>query len=198
MNTHLPETLLALTLFYNILDAMRSLNKLSTLASPMVSPTFVSARPRAATTAAPHIHTPVRSSPKTRASPSVTTPASPSTPLFRASAMASPTPPSPKTPSAMSNTPSAVLRRSFMASGAGHSPTTGSPLANVAASAGATAGESFGKGSPVAAYRARHSPVACESCRTRHAHCALLTAMMILITAKMTVNSQDAIDKMFD
>ncbi|KAM0793074.1 hypothetical protein ACM66B_000558 [Microbotryomycetes sp. NB124-2] len=178
---HFVETLLALTLFYNILDAMKSLNQLSTLGSPAISPITGTAPRPSATPNAPHLHTPVRSSPKTRPSPGVGSAAigtaSPPTPLFRASALASPNPPSPKTPSSVSSKPAAqALRRSF-GPGVSGSPTamlTGSPLSTVAVGAGAA--DFVEKGSPVSAFKARHAAT----------------------PTKLTVNSQDAIDRIFE
>ncbi|KAK4054761.1 hypothetical protein OIV83_000685 [Microbotryomycetes sp. JL201] len=175
---HFVETLLALTLFYNILDAMKSLNRLSTLGSASINPvTSVAPRPTA-TANTPHLHTPIRSSPKTRPSPSVGSAAigtaSPPTPLFRASAMASPNPPSPQTPSSLSSKPAAqALRRSF-GPGVNGSPTamlSGSPLSAVAANAA----DAVDKGSPVSAFKARHAAT----------------------PTKLSVNSQDAIDRIF-
>ncbi|KAK4058168.1 hypothetical protein OIO90_000907 [Microbotryomycetes sp. JL221] len=184
---HFVETLLALTLFYNILDAMRSLNRLSTLTSPVVSSlTHSSPRLNRSTTktSTPHVHTPIRSSPKTRPNTTSIT-ASPPTPLFRASVMASPNPPSPKTPSSLSNAASQVLRRSIASPSKNSIVTTGTPVGAQGGSplsAAVLAASEYGndgqmdKGSPMSAFKARHSPSA----------------------ARMTIDSQNAIDRIFD
>lgn len=121
------ETLLLLLLCYNIIDSLRTLNKLSSLPSASTTvaplPGASPARPTAlrAASSSSSFGTPVRSSPKTRpsaspfkagaaASPSLSSgTASGSTPAgsrlrgtpqspFRASALASPSPPTPQTP----------------------------------------------------------------------------------------------------
>ncbi|GAA5916683.1 hypothetical protein JCM8208_003901 [Rhodotorula glutinis] len=121
---HVCETLLLLLLCYNIIDSLRTLNKLSSLPSASTTvapiPGASPARPNAlrAASSSSSFGTPVRSSPKTRPSPSpykagaagspstaatATTPAgsrlrgTPQSP-FRASALASPSPPTPQTP----------------------------------------------------------------------------------------------------
>ncbi|GAA5833991.1 hypothetical protein JCM9279_004184 [Rhodotorula babjevae] len=123
---HVCETLLLLLLCYNIIDSLRTLNKLSSLPSASTTvapiPGASPARPTAirAASSSSSFGTPVRSSPKTRpsappfkagaaASPSSTGAATATTPAgsrlrgtpqlpFRASALSSPSPPTPQTP----------------------------------------------------------------------------------------------------
>ncbi|BGP28646.1 hypothetical protein JCM10296v2_000382 [Rhodotorula toruloides] len=143
---HVCETLLLLVLCYNIIDSLKTLNTLSSLpASTTVAPFSSPARPgplrpSSSSSSSAGVSSPAWSSPKTRPSPSVLdSPASaasspttsrlrpnPSTPSspFRSSALASPHPPTPQTPSsALKHTEAAdeaasILRRSFGASAA--------------------------------------------------------------------------------
>ncbi|GAA5835302.1 hypothetical protein JCM11251_006675 [Rhodosporidiobolus azoricus] len=115
---HICETLLLLLLCYNIIDSLRALNSLSSLSSPStIRPgplaTFTSpARPGPSRgTPSTSLGSPARSSPKTRPSPSALSHGSPSSSNspttarlrttsspFRASALSSPNPPTPQTP----------------------------------------------------------------------------------------------------
>lgn len=148
---------------------MRHLNRLSSLPLPSAvnalvgdaaSPATNSPRLRQSASQPQLVHSPVRSSPKTRptAPTSAATPGSgsPSTPVFRASARNSPQPPSPQTPSLTRSTSAgSALRQSTL-------PTTGSPLGGSPLSRSTALDESLSmdKGSPLRAFRARHSPVA--------------------------------------
>ncbi|GAA6050461.1 hypothetical protein JCM3770_002608 [Rhodotorula araucariae] len=175
---HVCETLLLLLLCYNIIDSFRTLNKLSSLpASTTVGPFPSSspARPTPLRAASSNFGTPVRSSPKTRASPSPFKPgplasasatASPqaggsrlrngaTASPFRASALASDSPPTPRTPTsalrgAATEEAAAALRRSL---GRAASP-AGTPL-GLLKSQGAHANDDVG--AALAAFEARHA-----------------------------------------
>ncbi|BGP52868.1 hypothetical protein JCM8202_003950 [Rhodotorula sphaerocarpa] len=129
---HVGETLLLLVLCWNILDALRLLNRLSSLpASSTSAPLLASSPALLRSSSLPALQSPARSSPKTRPSPSMfgspsgggapgggspfRTPGhgTPNSP-FRASVLrGSPHPPTPQTPtSALRGSPSLSVTRS--------------------------------------------------------------------------------------
>lgn len=101
---HLFETLLALILFYNIAQSMLALNRLSTLPTASLStlPSLPLPNPPPSPLRQSALNTPTHSSPKTRPSPSPSHTTPTTTPTFRRSALSSPDPPSPQTPSSLS------------------------------------------------------------------------------------------------
>ncbi|GAA5922651.1 hypothetical protein JCM1841_006767 [Sporobolomyces salmonicolor] len=184
---HIFETLLLLLLCYNILDSLRALQRLSAIPAgyPSSADAPRASRPGPGPTRSFSLSTPVRSSPKTRPSPSPTVsrfvgPSSPSlsrpSSPFRSSALASPSPPTPQTPtSALGKSVSASLamstpRRSLLGLGT----PTGSPLARSVNAGGVPKDE---VGGALLAYEARHSPVG---------------------TPKIAVNTQQGIDRLFE
>lgn len=178
------ETFLLFLLGWNILDSLRSLQKLSALPSNQstVSPTLtspISAKPGPVRSTSASISSPVRSSPKTRAhpsplvsrfvSPSKSTQLGPNTSPFRSSSLASPSPPTPQTPTSVLNrnsvgtnvSASALSRRSLGGLVGGGSPVgTSSPLGRSmsAGSNNVTPKKGEEINSALLAYEARHSP----------------------------------------
>ncbi|GAA5972346.1 hypothetical protein JCM11641_002418 [Rhodosporidiobolus odoratus] len=168
---HVCETLLLLLLCYNIIDALRALNALSSLPSSATVTALSSTPSRPGPARSPSsafsLSSPARSSPKTRPSPStfgspsslsasgsptsarLRTASSP----FRASALSSPQPPTPQTPTSALRgdaAASSALRRSL-----------GGRASPVVAALGTPLSKGEGKdevGGALVAFEARHSP----------------------------------------
>ncbi|GAA5865480.1 hypothetical protein JCM8547_001259 [Rhodosporidiobolus lusitaniae] len=191
---HLFETVLLLLLCYNIIDSLRSLHTLSSLPTgATVSPTLTSS-PRPGPTRSSSVasfSSPVRSSPKTRPSPSsFGSPGSPSSSSttarlrtssspFRASALSSPNPPTPQTPTSALRSGGADAAAASSAIRRSGSSLYGTPVRGGAAESPAAEGVS----GALLAFEARHSPEAVKQESP---------------AKRVVVDSQEAIDRLFE